>query len=302
MKKSHWTDTHSYIAASFLEKNVILFSLAKDDMLKQEIPYTYYTVLMNDKWLNADDTQWDVIGSAICSIPIKKVVTVSPNGDLYLVSKGSRTNERISDTCKITPEEYGVIRNINSIEGKAYVCGMNRQIYRRDDENLWNCISEEIITKKEWGVGFEAIGGFSDKNIYAVGWKGEIWNFDGLNWLKKDTLTNEILTDICCSDDGYVYCCGRNSTLIKGKNDKWEIIDLNLSSKNFWSIKWFQGSLYLSTSKTVFKLVNNQLTPIDFGEEDSWSCGKLTTDGNTLLSVGEKDVFSFDGKLWKRID
>ena len=103
-------------------------------------------------------------------------------------------------------------------------------------------------------VGFEAIDGFSEKEIYATGWKGEIWQNTGREWIQRDSPTNTILLDICCAGDGYVYICGRNSTLIRGRNEIWEHLELELNNENLWNVAWFKDALYLSTTKTVFKL------------------------------------------------
>ena len=36
-------------------------------------------------------------------------------------------------------------------------------------------------------AGFEAIAGFSSEEIYAVGWKGEIWEWNRAQWLKRES-------------------------------------------------------------------------------------------------------------------
>ena len=58
-------------------------------------------------------------------------------------------------------------------------------------------------------AGFEAIAGFGEENIYAVGWRGEIWQRKDDGWIQRDSPANVILTGVCCTDDGYVYICGR---------------------------------------------------------------------------------------------
>jgi len=57
---------------------------------------------------------------------------------------------------------------------------MDRQVYRREDVNKWVCLDATMRPGKDAGVvGFESVTGFSAKDVYAAGWGGEIWRFDG---------------------------------------------------------------------------------------------------------------------------
>ena len=63
-------------------------------------------------------------------------------------------------------------------------------------------------------AGFEDICGFNLTEVYAVGWNGEIWQWEGVRWIDRPSPTNLILTGVCCGTDGNVYACGQNGTLI----------------------------------------------------------------------------------------
>ena len=63
------------------------------------------------------------------------------------------------------------------------------------------------------------------KQIYAAGWEGEIWHYDGNRWSSICSPTNIILNDICCAGDGNVYAGGRVGMLIVCRRDHWKVID-----------------------------------------------------------------------------
>ena len=66
------------------------------------------------------------------------------------------------------------MRSVRAIEGVAYAAGMMRQVYRRDGANSWSPIDKGMRASREDKVcGFEAIDGFTHRDIYAAGYKGE---------------------------------------------------------------------------------------------------------------------------------
>jgi hypothetical protein len=61
--------------------------------------------------------------------------------------------------------------------------------------------------------------------LYAVGWQGEIWHYDGEKWHQLPSPTKLVLVDVCCAGDGTVYACGREGLLLKGRDQTWEIVE-----------------------------------------------------------------------------
>jgi hypothetical protein len=296
----HWTDQYSFITASILRPTQVVVSLANDELAEQKVPYTYYTAFESGAWKDGGDCSWDVVASGVCDVPLRQVIAVGPHGQVCLLGSKDRHEEDIA-SCGVDPKKLGLIRDVRGISGKAYVCGMNRQVYRRDGSGQWAYLSSDIPRQQEV-VGFEAIDGFSEKEIYAVGWKGEIWSYDGTGWTKRDSPTNRIFSDVCCAGDGFVYACGGHSTLVKGRGDQWAVIDLSSVTVDLWSLEWFAGKLYLASTRDVFSLTDNGLVPIDFGTDAPGSCRYLDAGDEVMWSIGAKDIFSYDGNIWTRID
>ena len=177
---------------------------------------------------------------------------------------------------------------------------MKRQVYKRDSENLWTDISAPFPAKSE-KVGFESIDGFSEDEIYAVGWNGEIWHYNGSKWYNQSGLTNLILTSVCCASDGIVYIAGQQGILLKGRFDAWEIIELDDEVKiDFWDLCSFKNKLFISSILQLFTLSDGQLLDVEFDGIDVHSFYGLTKAEGVMWSIGAEDVLSYDGKKWKK--
>ena len=193
-----------------------------------------------------------------------------------------------------------MIRYANSIDGYVYACGMKRQVYKRTGDNNWIDISAPFPKKNE-EVGFESIDGFSENEIYAVGWKGEIWQYTGLKWINRGSLTNLILTSVHCASDGIVYIVGQQGVLIKGRNDSWEIIEWEDEIVyDFWDISFFKDKFYITTINNLYTFEDGRLMEVDFNDTQVLSFFGLTQAEGVMWSIGAKDVLSFDGTSWKK--
>ncbi|QDH70347.1 hypothetical protein [Marilutibacter alkalisoli] len=181
---------------------------------------------------------------------------------------------------------------------------MNRQVWRRDDAQQWVSLDQgaKPVDGHKEVVGFEAVDGFSESDIYAVGWNGEIWQFDGKAWSQKESPTPLVLTRVLCAGDGAVYASGRKGLLLRGCGNAWEIIDHQSMIDDIWDLAWYREELYLSTMHGLFALDGDKLLPVDFGDDTPDSCHRLSVADGVLWSIGGKDIMAFDGAQWKRID
>lgn len=264
-------------------------------LLEQDIAHTSAVAVDRGSWQGVENTDWDSTAIAVAKKPLEKLVFVGEDGDVCTYVGGKSTRE------KIKPAPI-LIRNAKTIKGLVHVCGMRRQLYRRIDECNWIDISAPFSEANE-EAGFEAIDGFAIEELYAVGWNGEIWQYNDTKWINRDSPTNVILTSICCAADETVYIGGREGALLKGRKDSWEIIKWEDNiDVDIWDLCWFNNTLYVATTSYLYTLNGNQLDEVDFGEVDVSSCFSLTESDGVLWSIGNKDVLSFDGTSWKRYD
>ena len=264
-------------------------------LIAQDIAHTRLTSVYQGRWGDAATTDWDSTAIAVARKPSEKLVFVGQDGDVSTYVGGTSTAEVIKPAPKM-------IRNAKTVDGYVLASGMLRQVYKRVGEGEWRDISAPFPKAGE-KVGFEAIDGYSGNELYAVGWNGEIWEYDGSNWSNRSSPTNVILTAVCCAGDGVVYVGGQQGVMIKGRHDSWEIIEWEENvDVDIWDLYWFKENLYVATMRNLYTLERNQLVAVDFGELDVPSCYSLTQAEGVMWSIGKEDVLSFDGTTWRRYD
>lgn len=301
----HWTDEFSFITGAVRYRDLAYLALIGDEVAERKIAQTVIMAWDAGTWRGGEDTtrKWDTVGATVARKPREQALFLGETGQVVCLGGGDAHDELI-DLKNSSPKNRGPMRGIRTIGDSVYAVGMNRQVYRRDSDGLWSCIDKDARPSgdSDMVVGFEAIDGFNEKEIYAVGWEGEIWRFNGRTWSQKDGPTNIVLTDVCCGGDGIVYACGQVGTLLRGRDDNWEMIPFEDFTENIWSVAWFRDQLYFSTMDGVYVLNGDELQVVGLGDETVETFFRLSTADGVLWSIGAKDVMAFDGKAWTRID
>lgn len=274
----------------------LVYIISRGKTLQQEaIAHSSVIAVDRSQWADVVDTEWDSTAIAVARLPMEKMTLVGQDGDVVTYTGGTSVLE------KIYPEPV-MIRNARTISGHVFACGMKRQVYERVDEDRWIDLSAPSPAPGE-KVGFEAVDGYTRNEVYAVGWNGEIWQFDGARWTSHNSPTNVILTAVCCTPNGIVYAAGQQGILIQGRNSSWEVVErqdeVNI---DLWDLCWFEDNLYVATIATLYTLNGNRLVEVDFGEIPTPTCYSLTTAEGVLWSIGRDDVVSFDGRRWRSYD
>ena len=264
-------------------------------LLGRGVAHTSLIGVNQGQWADVFNTVWDSSAIAVARSPTPKVVLVGEDGDV--ATWGAKGEE--AESIQPTPI---AIRNAQTIDGLVYACGMKRQVFCRVDEGVWRDMSAPMVSATD-SAGFEDIDGYSGHEIYAAGWKGEVWQYGGTNWTSHGSLTSVILTSVCCAPDGLVYIAGQQGVMLRGRNAVWELVRWNEpATVDFWDLCWFQDSLYVATTTGMFRLSGNDLIAVDFGAAGPLTCYNLSTAEGVLWSIGHQDVASFDGTRWRRYD
>jgi hypothetical protein len=259
-------------------------------LLEESIAHTSAVCVDQGDWADGVDVDWDSTAIAVAKQPSEKMIVIGEDGDVCTYVGGKSSTEAIKPAPRL-------IRNARTIGGYVYACGMLRQVYRRGGERKWTDIS---APESDEEVGFESIDGFNEKEIYAVGWQGEIWEFDGKKWKDRNSPTNVILTAVCCAGDDNVYVAGQQGVMLRGRHAEWDLIEWEEEvDVDLWDLCWFQDKLYVASNTDLYTLEGNALVSVDFGEIETPTCFSLTTAEGVLWSIGKDDVASFDGTTWR---
>jgi len=195
------------------------------------------------------------------------------------------------------------ITNICTIDNEVYVCGMGRYFSKRDLGGNWVDISAPLPSYDDGVIGFVSVAGVKEE-IYAVGWKGEIWLYKNKKWLQEDSPTNSNFNSITYSEsENTYYIVGDSGVIVKGRSGEWSIIDVE-TDFNLLDVCIYDNNIYICSDFSVFILdksnLNYDLSFLD--EELPLTCLKLfAAKGNGLFSIGSQDVYQKLNKEWKRI-
>lgn len=228
-----------------------------------------------------------------------EVVFVADNGECATIDAEGVDRDEYVTTSQRSPRNTGHIRAATRLVDDVIVVGMQRQVYRRDASGKWSDMMQGLPESSAEGVsGFECVVAVSPDEIYAAGWRGEIWMFDGQVWRHVDSPTNQIITAMCISPSGNILACGRNGLLLSGRHNTWQITHEGACPTDLWSIDGSTGRVFAAGLRHLFLLNENGAELID---TDAQSFGELCHGAGELWSMGQKDFLAFDGTKWNRI-
>ena len=296
-----FTDIGSYVTGLPTRDDRGVLVLSIDELAERKVPHCVIIVWEAGKFLSTTQKGWLLADVVPLSAQDERLLCIGTHGK-YLEKNASAERDETMVGPGISIDDRGPLRCAKNIAGHVYVVGGDRQAYRMTPERRWQSLDQgQLSLPSDDGkiFGFEALDGFDPGEIYAVGLRGEIWLYNDRIWQNINSPTNILLTTVCCAGDGYVYIAGMNGLLLKGRNDTWEVIDLDGFAYDFWDLCWFQEKLYLATMHTIYRLDGDAVTAVDSG---ACSCAKLSCTAAVMWSIGAKDVMAFDGLVWSRID
>jgi hypothetical protein len=299
----HWTDRFSFVRGAVRYKDLAYLALVDDQLVKAKTPHTMVVEWDGGEWNDGGGGGWLLAGVTIARQPLEQLLAAGEYGDVVVLGSGDRHEEQIGDEDS-SPRSRGPLRGVRNIGRRVYAVGMNRQVYRRENAHRWISFDEGARPPEgsQRVVGFEAIDGFSESEMYAVGWEGEVWYYTGKRWRDIKSPTNLLLFDVCCAGDGNAYACGQVGTILRGRRGEWEVLRQEDVTDDLWSCAWFEGELYVSSMDTLYKLRGENLELVDMGEDIPQTCFHLSSADGVLWSIGAKDVFAYNGRAWTRID
>lgn len=243
---------------------------------------------------------WTAIGMAcLLGSPVGHVVlAVSPRGKVWQLA----TVSGLVSLADI-PNPGASIRTARSIAQAVWVVGMGRRAFKWSVGGLWTEDSPDPTPDDEAKIiGFEDIDGFGRDEIYAVGWRGEVWRRSADSWHQVDSPTSRNLNAVCCASDGNVYAVGQKGTLLVGRGDSWNPVETRVRG-NLLDVTEYEGVVMVCTDHALLKLQKDQLIAEDRFEDERRpaTCLHLHRTAGGVYSVGPKDVFRLQENVWRQV-
>jgi hypothetical protein len=280
-----------------LRSRDVAYILAEDeDLVEQDKSHTVVLTWHNGNWFR-HFLEWVAKSACVVRTPKSQLVAIEGAGRFLVFGQGEVSEGVI--TIIPTPDgKLGPFRKARAISGDAYAVGLGGLAMKRSVSGQWIAIDRNLPSEAD----LESIAGFSDTELYAVGWRGQIWRYDGHLWHLVASPANSILTEVVCAPDGLVYCVGQMGVILRGRDDSWEEVQQNNFQADLWGAEWFNGGLWVSTMTSVYSLVSGNLQSANFGEDHPETAYELSAADGQLWSIGRKDIMAHDGEKWRRIE
>jgi hypothetical protein len=296
------SQSHSLFDGVVLGKDTYLFIGVED--ARAEVPNSHGIIwkLKDGQW-NSVEINETLVSCTLTKQKAYHFVAIAETGKELDVGE-TGVNQNVIASGIDSPASNGPLTNVNCIKsGEIYAVGTARQVYRKLEINRWIRLDQSCKPQKpadRANVAFLGIDGFSAEDLYAVGWGGEIWHFDGKGWSQVESPTNLSLLAVHCCSSGDVYACGQQGIILRGRDSRWRVVKQSETQEVFRDIVEFRGKIYLCSNNLLYLIQDDDLSLVtaDFQVR---SFGKLKSTDQVLLSIGLKDAAVFDGATWERL-
>jgi len=203
---------------------------------------------------------------------------------------------------EVAPDREGFLMDLRKVGRFWYTVGGHHQIHKSESGESWDGFDDDIVIHGDAGIGavLLSVDGFSESDIWAVGFDGVILHFNGTAWYEYESPTNIGLQRVLCVADDEVYICGNARGLYRGDNTHWyELTDVD-ESETFWDMAFFQGSLYVCSKKNLYKLEKDELVPVEIPVKGPLGFYRMSCNEKQLWTCGNECLLRFDGSTWKQ--
>jgi hypothetical protein len=256
-------------------------------------------------WL-ARTPDWPIV--SICGDEKKngafEVVALGMDGELLIGMPGEFSETDLQKETAV-PFAIGPMRDIRFVGDNVFAAGMSRQVFRRAS-GVWNLISSNIHSEQGSLAGFNSIHGVSPSAVYAVGFEGEIWFYNGNAWKQLSSPTSVVLNRVVATPNGFAIICGAAGIVLQANADQAVTVKNDVTQDNLYGLTIFQGKVYVSSLTALFELTADGLQSIDVAldgsSEGPLTFGHLDANEKTMWSVGAKHLLrTEDGIAWELV-
>ena len=293
----------TYTRVHLIRDGYALVVSVDDDLTEDSVDHAAIYNLVDGQWYQLN-YEVAVCGSWRVVDDKPKFVTVGVEGSVFTYD-GDEGRETL-DEAEDGPSDLVTLRCGAIIQDELYVAGMLRYVYRRKNGGHWERIDSTVRLGPEVdeGRGFLVLAGNRADSIFAAGYAGEIWHYDGKIWSDLESPTNVALSGMAISPEGEVCVVGQLGTILLGSEDGWRLLVQEETEDDFWGAAYFAGQFIIASDTSLWRIEGDSLSKvdIDIGPSET-SFGQLSTNGEILWSVGEKDILQTkDAVSWSIVD
>jgi hypothetical protein len=264
----------------------------------------------DNEWLNGGTYSWEAVGLTALDDRGEGVVVIGRDGEVVVWTPSGIIQERI----RVPGRTVGPLRGARYVHGAVFAYGMGREVYKRTVDGRWlpaedgfppkpasDDLTEVIRSNIRRLGGINAVDGPSAQDLYAVGFRGEIYHSEGSRWASVATPTNVILYDMAVTPAGEVFVSGQRGTILRIGPSSAEFVQYEgPQNVDLLKLCWFEGALFFADGNAARVLRDGALTLLDLGMTDGIPpSSSLHAHDGVLLSVGGKEIYkTTDGRRW----
>jgi hypothetical protein len=294
-----------YQKGALFETGTLVVLAFSEQLDEQDIDHSLIAWWKENKWPLL--SKEDLTITSICKGKgqyYSQTVFAGMYGDILIGTPSGMRMEHLGEGDD-APNRLRTIHEVRAIGEQFVAVGMRRQVFRKHMASTsWEKMDAGVYVTDESKeiAGFISVDGFSEREIYAVGHRGEIWLFDGEKWTQIESPTNLILNCVRCMPGGDVFICGDAGVILRGRQYSWKQVDQDITADALTSLAGLGDHVYFATEgETVISLYQDSVEVVQAKKGKPITTGFLDSNGNSLLSVGESDIYLYDGKKWRRL-
>jgi hypothetical protein len=299
----------AFVGGAIESRNRIAFACQPMDAVKNKQELSRLVFWESGKWIDGGQFTWTPVG--VTAAPSADTIMVGRNGEVAIWRGGKPSEERIA----VAGRSVGPLRGVRYVEKEAFAYGMGREIYRRTNQGWVQfedglqkpavpagaSLRERIRAKATNQGGITSVDGQAANDLYAVGFRGEIYHSTGSAWAALHSPTDVILRDLAVATNGDVFVCGQMGIVLRLRGTSCEIVKYDgPGNLDFFSIACFGEKVFLADGHSLHVLDGGILSLVNFGMTDGVPpSSSLDERDGTILSVAGLEVYaSSDGVAW----
>jgi len=307
------------------------------DAITDEVAFTRlfaFNAATTEKWFHHD-----LNGHRVVSVCLRRAhgsisraaCALSEEGMVELANTSGQTLEQIPGAGLRTGSRgLGAMRRIREIDQHLLACGAGNQVYLRQTDG-WTALDRQLVslaratpstlagglhashgilsddallalTNDMGGLGgFDDIGGMSLSDLYVCGLAGALWHWNGNDWTRLESPSDDHLHCLHAVSDQRIWVCGHNGTLLLGNRKQgFQSVPGADGSRHYWSVREFGGVVYLGSANGLLTYDNGHLARLLLPRETRPPVVQaIDSTDNVLWVVTDRSIARMNDGKWE---